>query len=103
MVEAFAQERTMPDVKVRPITMKVVGSNLKDSTLHVRRFWARESMCELFLFEVFFTTEGQTVPFEQALGKPVVVTVPVGAAGQRFFHGLCNDFSEVRDFSELAY
>ena len=56
--------------------------------LRVARFSGREGLSELFHFDILVTCDDGSIGFESVVGRPAVLTLPIGNDEPRHVHGL---------------
>src|SRR5947207_1818296 len=89
----------------RPLVVAPKDTSLKNALLPVG-FSGEEAVSQLFHFRLDLLAENDTaIPFEKLLGQPVTVGLTLAdGKTRRFFHGLCNRFSQgARDATFTAY
>jgi type VI secretion system secreted protein VgrG len=72
-----------------------VTTPLGEGVLQLEAFRGKESISELFSFELDLVAPGgQAIPFEAVLGKEIRVAVTLPGGETRYFHGICSRFGQ---------
>jgi type VI secretion system secreted protein VgrG len=71
-----------------------VSSPLGGDALLLSHMSGRESISDLFSFQLDFLSEMEELPFQSIVGKPLAVSVRLESGAERYFHGIVSRFEQ---------
>jgi type VI secretion system secreted protein VgrG len=90
-------------VSVNPLRHAVaVSTPLGDDVLQLQSMEAREALGRLFRLDLELLSEKPSIDFDQVIGRPLTVSLPVQEGRIRYWHGIVSDFAQLSHEPRLS-